>query len=156
MIRERIKQLIDLLQISNTEFAENVGVQASSISHLVSGRNKPSIDFVQKLHNRYPEVDTNWLLFGEGEAMSSDSQHKTSPTPTVVQESEDPTPYTPKSAEKSSSKMSHLEALSMQSTDQVTGENPVAHSHRLEKGIKNIIIFYHEGTFESFEPKIDS
>jgi hypothetical protein len=48
-------------------------VQRSSISHLISGRNKPSLEFIQKILSRFPEVNTEWLLNGFGEMLKDGS-----------------------------------------------------------------------------------
>ncbi len=60
----RIKELMRSKQLSATDFADQIGVQKASISHILSGRNKPSLDFVLKVCERYKEVDANFLLFG--------------------------------------------------------------------------------------------
>ena len=52
---------------SASSFAEKIGVQRSSISHILSGRNKPSLDFILKILSAYPEVDLYWLFNGKGE-----------------------------------------------------------------------------------------
>ena len=63
---ERIKIILNHYQLSPSGFADGLGVPRSSISHLLSGRNKPSLDFVMKLVRKYPEVNLYWLLHGEG------------------------------------------------------------------------------------------
>ncbi|KAB5491666.1 helix-turn-helix domain-containing protein [Flagellimonas hadalis] len=65
-IISRIQTVIAHHGLSVSAFADEIGVQRSSISHLLSGRNKPSLDFVMKLVNAYPEVNLYWLLKGEG------------------------------------------------------------------------------------------
>lgn len=70
---ERINLLLKVKNITSRQFAEEVGVQPSSLSHIMSGRNNPSLDFVMKVLRRYPEVDTNWLLFGKGQMFQSSS-----------------------------------------------------------------------------------
>jgi transcriptional regulator with XRE-family HTH domain len=64
---DRISLLIKAKNLSSAQFADEIGVQRSSISHLMSGRNKPSLDLIQKTLQRFPEVSTEWLLFGKGE-----------------------------------------------------------------------------------------
>ena len=64
--KERLQTLLDYYELSATAFAEEVGVQRSSISHLLSGRNKPSLDFVLKVVQRFPEVNLYWFLNGKG------------------------------------------------------------------------------------------
>lgn len=61
----RLKILLEQKQLSSSSFADTIAVPRSSISHLLSGRNKPSLDFVMKLVHSYPDVDINWLLFGK-------------------------------------------------------------------------------------------
>lgn len=62
----RIAQIITHYELSASAFADSIQVQRSSISHLLKGRNKPSLEFVSKVVRTYPEVDLYWLLFGEG------------------------------------------------------------------------------------------
>jgi transcriptional regulator with XRE-family HTH domain len=57
--------------ITASQFADEINIQRSGMSHIMSGRNKPSLDFVMRVLNRYPEIDTNWLLFGKGEMYKS-------------------------------------------------------------------------------------
>jgi len=61
---ERFKLLLEQLDLSPSEFADKIGVQRSSISHVLSGRNKPSIDFLEKILNVFPDIDTMWLITG--------------------------------------------------------------------------------------------
>jgi len=55
--------------LSPAQLAEAIGVQRSGISHILSGRNKPSLDFVMKVLEAYPELNESWLLKGEGEML---------------------------------------------------------------------------------------
>lgn len=65
-MKERLIQLLDLEQLSPSKFADLIGVQRSSISHVISGRNKPSFDFLQKTLKAFPGLNASWLLMGEG------------------------------------------------------------------------------------------
>ena len=62
---DRFKTLLQQLHLSPSEFADRIGVQRSSVSHILSGRNKPSIDFLEKILNAFPETDANWLISGK-------------------------------------------------------------------------------------------
>jgi transcriptional regulator with XRE-family HTH domain len=64
---KRLEQLLAHYELNASSFADAVGVQRSSISHLLSGRNRPSLDFVMKVIARFPEVNLYWLLNGKGE-----------------------------------------------------------------------------------------
>lgn len=63
---DRISLLLKAKNITASLFADEIGVQRSSISHVLSGRNKPSLEFIQKILKRYPEINPDWLLFGKG------------------------------------------------------------------------------------------
>ncbi|RZJ33784.1 MAG: XRE family transcriptional regulator [Flavobacterium sp.] len=62
----RIEQLLHHFSLSTSAFADKIGVQRSGISHLLSGRNKPSLDFVLKVIQAYPEINLYWLMNGSG------------------------------------------------------------------------------------------
>ena len=64
-IVKRISQILDEQQLSSSSFADTIGVQRSSISHVLSGRNKPSLDFILKTARAFPVYSTDWLLFGK-------------------------------------------------------------------------------------------
>ena len=63
---KRLQKVIDFYGESASSFAEKISVQRSSISHILSGRNKPSLDFIMKVLSSYPEVELYWLLNGKG------------------------------------------------------------------------------------------
>jgi len=65
-MKERLIQLLDLEQLTPSKFADIIGVQRSSISHVISGRNKPSFDFLQKTLKAFPGLNASWLMLGEG------------------------------------------------------------------------------------------
>lgn len=62
---DRIKYLMKLNDLSASAFAEKIGVQRSSISHILSGRNKPSLEFIEKILTQFPNVNADWLLQGK-------------------------------------------------------------------------------------------
>ncbi len=63
----RIKQIMSLEQLSSSQFADSIKLQRSSLSHVLSGRNKPSLDFVMKIKQAYNRISLEWLIFGKGE-----------------------------------------------------------------------------------------
>jgi transcriptional regulator with XRE-family HTH domain len=70
-IIERIEIIIRSKNLSPSKLADEIGVQRSGISHIMSGRNKPSLDFILKVLDAYPEINADWLLKGEGEMAES-------------------------------------------------------------------------------------
>lgn len=77
---KRLQKVIDYYGESASSFAEKIGVQRSSISHILSGRNKPSLDFVLKVLSSFPEVELYWLMNGKGTFPSDANDDKSSLT----------------------------------------------------------------------------
>jgi transcriptional regulator with XRE-family HTH domain len=65
-MKERIIKFLSINNLTSTKFADMVGVQRSSISHILSGRNKPSFDFIEKMLIAYPDLNAQWLITGKG------------------------------------------------------------------------------------------
>ncbi len=65
-MKERLLEFLKQENKSSAQFADDIGVQASGISHILSGRNNPSLDFVLKMLDKYKFLSTDWLLFGKG------------------------------------------------------------------------------------------
>ncbi|OYT12828.1 MAG: hypothetical protein B6I19_08355 [Bacteroidetes bacterium 4572_114] len=65
-LQDQISTIMSIKNLTNAEFAAAIGVQPSNISHIMSGRNKPSLDLIMKIVKRYPEIRLDWLLQGEG------------------------------------------------------------------------------------------
>ena len=68
---ERINLILKSRNVNAAQFADEIGVQRSSVSHILTGRNNASLDFLLKVLTRYPEIDTDWLLTGKGVMMRS-------------------------------------------------------------------------------------
>ena len=64
-ILSRIQEVMKNNELTSSLFAERLGVQRSGISHILSGRNKPSLEFLSKIHFSFESVSIQWLLFGE-------------------------------------------------------------------------------------------
>ena len=90
---KRLEILLEYYSLSASGFADKIGVQRSSLSHLLSGRNKPSLDFIMKITEVFAEVDLYWILNGEGKLLKSENtsnsipkiEIKNEPTPTTYQ-----------------------------------------------------------------------
>ena len=65
-MHSRLKNWMKSEGLKSSEFADNIGVNRATISHILSGRNKPSIDFFEKLLHVYPALSSNWLITGIG------------------------------------------------------------------------------------------
>lgn len=125
---KRLSRIMEFYDLSAASFADRIDVGRSSISHLLSGRNKPSLDFVLKIVNVFPDVELYWLLNGKGSFPNSEK--KTAP------------PSVPTAAG-SSGKQPDLFSD--------PGTEP---RQRISSGVKTIdriVIFYTDGSFEAFQ-----
>lgn len=64
-VKDRIRMVIDSHKLNAGAFADKIGVQRSNVSHVLSGRNKPSFEFIEKLLTAFPRVSAQWLLTGK-------------------------------------------------------------------------------------------
>jgi transcriptional regulator with XRE-family HTH domain len=74
LMNTRINSILQFYNTNSSKFAEEIGVQKSSISHVLSGRNKPSLDFIQKILKTFPEINADWLILGKGKMIVVDEQ----------------------------------------------------------------------------------
>ena len=65
-MEKRFQKWLDSEDLSATQLSNNINVSRAAISHILSGRNKPSIDFLDKILNKYPNINLNWLVSGIG------------------------------------------------------------------------------------------
>ncbi|MCX7862688.1 MAG: helix-turn-helix domain-containing protein [Bacteroidales bacterium] len=66
-MKERLEKFLSVENISPSKFADEIGIQRSSISHILSGRNNPSLDVIQKILSRFPYINAEWLIMGKGD-----------------------------------------------------------------------------------------
>jgi transcriptional regulator with XRE-family HTH domain len=64
LIQERLQLILKMHSITPSSFADKLGVQRSNVSHVLSGRNKPSLDFLEKIVTHFPRVNAHWLITG--------------------------------------------------------------------------------------------
>lgn len=144
---KRLEQLLEYYSLSASLFADKLGIQRSGLSHLMSGRNKPSLDFVMKIVENFPEVDLYWLLNGKGSFPKSDSPlepiQKPAPTPAPPVAINSPKPQ-----EALNLFTENSESKEVQQDDQAI---PNSIPMPLNDGsIDRIVVFYSNGTFESY------
>jgi transcriptional regulator with XRE-family HTH domain len=72
MLEKRILEVFQYSKLSRQEFADKLKISNAVISHISSGRNKASMELIVNLLNSFPEIDTNWLIKGEGNMLGGD------------------------------------------------------------------------------------
>lgn len=70
---DRINRIIEKKQMSTTQFADYINIQRPTMSHIISGRNNPSLDIVMKILTAFPDINSEWLMFGSGKMYKEDS-----------------------------------------------------------------------------------
>jgi len=65
-LKTRIEQILTEYNLTPSKFADELGIQRSGMSHILSGRNNPSLDLIQKILKRFPEINADWILTGKG------------------------------------------------------------------------------------------
>lgn len=143
-LNDKIKQILVDKSISPSHFADEIGVQRSSISHILAGRNRPSLDIVQKIIRRYPDLGMEWILEDEGtiETMSNIS------TPLGMKNRSQNLPDIPTKRNGSESPVPKESAVDpVHEIPKSTLNPPIP-----EKVVERILIFYTDGTFRQYKP----
>ena len=136
----RLKKIITYYDESASGFAEQIGVQRSSISHILSGRNKPSLDFVMKVLHTYPEVDLYWLMNGTGEFPKTDKVASDVPALDVFNDTKPPAPI-------DQGKNHDYEQTPKTTSQGIT----ISEALQRHAEIERIVVLFKDGSFKSYE-----
>ena len=135
-MKDRIAHIMRAKNLKASDFATLLGIQPSGISHILSGRNQPSLDFVKKIKETFPEYNLEWIIFGTGPITTSEPfqiklNENTLEPQLEIAPNEDPIP-----------EISDI-------TPVPTTISPSNHP----SGIKSMVILYEDGTFENYSPR---
>lgn len=191
--KEKIEYLMSIYGLTPSQFADRTGIQRASVSHILSNRNKPSLEILLKVYNAFPGIPLNWLILGEGDApvlnndavaesdkVDSDANEATlSAAPatlfpafmeenTVTEPSQIVEKESPVASMDSIPANDAVSAKQVAAVDGDTSAQPCTPSVQAEsaaavaslampcdtaKSIKEIKIFYDNGTYETFLPE---
>lgn len=127
---KRLQRILEFYGITATAFSEKIEVNRSTISHLLSGRNKPSLEFVMKVIKTFDEVDLYWLLNGKGSFPSG-----------------------PKNLETDTSIHSPYDYTSLKTDLKPQNREEIIQNQ--DKTIDRIVVFYSDGTFNAYKNEED-
>lgn len=158
---DRIKKIMQTEELNSAQFAAEIGIQGSTLSHILNGRNNPSLDVHKKILNRFRTVSSDWLILGIGSMYRSEKQ---SQAPTLFD-----------SVDENASKSTISEQISTEKKDSAfspnqqripqTQENPIQVQQEIiqpafqvpieatSKSVRKIIVYYTDNTFQEFESK---
>ncbi|TXK46944.1 helix-turn-helix transcriptional regulator [Pontibacter qinzhouensis] len=140
---DRIKELMEAKGLTSTQLADGVDVPRAVVSHILSGRNKPSLDVMVKILSVHRDVNTEWLLLGEGSmyAKNFSSQITSSNSEKAAAEAENLIDTIPRASPS-------LENIP--SGKVVPNVQPAA--AQASKTLERIVYFYSDKTFEAYMP----
>ncbi|MEN8817111.1 MAG: helix-turn-helix transcriptional regulator [Nonlabens sp.] len=146
---KRLQKIMDRNDLNASSFAERIHVTRSSISHILSGRNKPSLDFVINTVKEFPEVDLYWLLNGKGtypktEVTTTGPTHANSVPSPIIKTHVNPVSTAINENEKPVSN-------DLFSTVENDVETTLKNINK-GKNIQKVILLYDDGSFEYFIP----
>ncbi len=132
-IKDRILQMLKEENLTYTKFAEKLDVQPSSISHIVSGRNKPSLEFLQKVLKNFTNINPLWLIIGKGDMFVQKANVQTKINFDAAEEHKNNSPSLLPDTDNSQA---------VKDKEEITANQ--------ERKIKKIIVFYNDDTFEEY------
>ena len=151
---KRLEIILDYYALSASGFADKIGVQRSSLSHLLSGRNKPSLDLILKIIENFPEVDLYWILNGKGNfpkseiKMESNFQTATPILKNNIEENntEDfPNLFSDKNENQKNPVFENIKNNFSNTGNMSSAKN--------ESEIERIVVFYKNGSFKNYLPE---
>ena len=154
----RIFTFIESLQLTPTEFADTIGVSRASISSIKTGRTQPTLSLVEKIKQRFPEIDINWLILGEGDApivnrseqeieLFTDDEIKAEIEVTQTSSNDDTAAneYQAVYIAETPRKIEEEPQVVNQETNV-----PVQSTTERKRSVKKVILLYDDGSFEEF------
>ncbi len=171
MLVQRVKNIISTKNMTASRFADHIGVPRSTISHILSGRNNPSLELVQKILDHFPEVRTEWLIRGKG-PMTMGSQslfpdeeevlEKPGHNPenaglpeTEMHNAIKESPGKPGNDDAASGDSENPEKTQGDNLSENRPQKAVQQAHSLSEGpgIDRVLVFYQDGTFDTYSPR---
>lgn len=138
---KRIEEILKFYNVSAATFADTIGVGRSSISHILSGRNKPSLDLLLKIIETYPELNVRWFLQGKGTINAAEKIHanewKEPSKPNTI-ETKKTTSSLPETTKNSHKKIAEKEQETL--------------VNKAQKKIESMTCFFTDGTFKQYFP----
>jgi transcriptional regulator with XRE-family HTH domain len=125
-MKDKIEKILMEYGMTPSKFADEIGIQRSSISHILSGRNKPSLEVIQKILDRFRNINPEWILTGKGRMLKPDLPDFTNEDPVI--------------------KFDEPKAIPEESMN-----NHINSTLLPEKTIEKIIVFYSDKTFEVYK-----
>lgn len=142
-MHQRLKQFLAAENISQSQFADEIGVARASVSHILSGRNKPGFEFIENMLNHYPALNSEWLIMGKGKMYKEATERPIFSEPEkpaeglFSQPAPQPAPL-PSAAEIHPEPSAPIERKTLEKAVQVIDK---------QKNIVKVVVFYDDNSF---------
>jgi plasmid maintenance system antidote protein VapI len=144
-MKDRILALMSHEGMTPSKFAEAIGIQRAAMSHIIAGRNNPSLDVATKIMKRFKTVNPNWLLLGQGE-MFTESEN----TETPLFQNEAVLPTVNADASENCKEIGVETSINNQI---IPVNQQIVYKEKTSKEVSRIIIYYSDNSFEEFLPE---
>lgn len=159
-VKEKIEKIMEREQMNSLQFAAEIGIQGSTLSHILNERNKPSLDVLKKILNRFRTISSDWLILDVGSMYRTEKQ---SQAPTLFDSFDEndskSTTLESKIIEKIDAPFATIQQKIVQTTDTVNYSLPESNQNFMptiespSKSVRKIIVYYSDNTFQEFESK---
>lgn len=148
-MKDRIKKIMENENLTPAKFADQLGITRAVVSHILNGRNNPSLDVVTKILSDMNYINSDWLLNGigsmykEGHSASLNQNERSlfNTDVTNVRDSEDKPEYG-----------KEIDSKNIKYPDKHTDSEYIPHMNTNDRKVKQIIFYYTDNTFETFTP----
>lgn len=153
-IKDRIRMIMEREKVPPRVFAETIGVQQSTLSHILNDRNKPSLEVVMKVHQKYDYVNLEWLLYGKGEMIASAEDASAVSSNGDYQPSLfDENPVNPSKETINPENRKEMALRTAENAPKEIVKQEIRYIEKPARKITEIRIFFDNGTYETFKPE---
>ncbi len=141
----RLKQFLAAENITQAQFADSINVVRASVSHVLSGRNNPSFDFIKAMMQRYPNLNIDWLMFGKGRMYKDQT---VSPEPDIPEDLLFPEIDVEDTPRMQFPVQFEEKTETVESSNDIKPLNDMVQTFASQRKVSKIIILFDDGTFQ--------
>ena len=152
-MKDRIKQLMESQHMNQLLFSQYIGISSASLSSIFNGRTNPSLKTVDAIRKRFPNLNIDWLMFGEGQMFLDGESGEGTPTPPLTTPGEGLVDFSNASDVASPSLFDQPVERGVQNTPKIAPQIVIKEVDKPQRKITEIRIFYNDNTWGTFVPK---
>lgn len=153
-MNRRLQQFLSAENISQSQFADTIGVARASVSHILAGRNKPGFDFIENMSRNYPTLNLEWLITGKGRMYKADSSSNGTGTGPIMTGGDLFADYdAPLQAEKTEpvAVLQPDPIASRAESNESKTSIKTSKSSAAQRSVSKIVIFYDDNTYQELK-----